>query len=506
MKRGRGKIPPTPEDLKPFWNAQIHDVAGTLWQPRDMATRPIPGYSGWATFAEHSGDGRMHEINFDRTPEAIERQRKKRRAVVQGPQLPATTCVVTRKYRLIVDASQRAILKQWVEATRWTYNQTVEWINAAKPTDKAGRQAMNESFVKNVAFPVDAWQLGTPMVIRRRGFMDAMDAYDACRKKKRLDATAAFKMHFRTKKAAAESIYLSHDSISIVDGKVGFFPTFLPGHMMARPSLPHSIDKDCRLQRTALGAFFLCVPMDVPLGVRAGENQARPHVIALDPGVRVFQTGYDPEGKLYEFGKGDMHRIERLAEHLDVLQGKIAQPTVRAKQRLRLRRAAMRLRQRIRNLVDDVQKKASGFLATHYDLVLLPKFETSRMVERTPKRRINSKTARGMLTWAHFRFQQRLTHRAQRTGTQIKIVSEAYTSKTCGSCGVLHPTLGGAKVFRCPNCGHTIDRDANAARNILLRNGASINLDMLIATRPGPARPLFPGTSAPGQVHGGTVG
>ena len=506
MKRKRGKPATDPGDIQPFWTPQIHDLAGSLWQPRGMTSGTLPGYSGWASFTEHVGDGRVHEICFDHAPEAVERQRKKRRGAIEGPQLPATTSIVTRRYKLLPDAVQRATLKSWTEAARWTYNQTIEWINAVKPTDKAGRQAMTDAFVNNSAFPPGAWQLGTPMVVRRGGYMDAMDAYDANRKKKRLDASAAFKMHFRSKKASVESMYLSHDGISVLGGEVRFYPKFLSGLVAARPALPPTITKDCRLSRTALGEYFLCVPIDVPLTVRMGENQAHPHVIALDPGVRCFQTGYDPEGKLYEFGKGDMHRIERLAGHLDDLQGKIAQPSVRARQRLRLRRASVRLRQRIRNLVDDMQKKAAGFLATRYDLVLLPKFETSRMVERTPKHHISSKTARGMLTWAHFRFQQRLIHRAQRTGTQIKIVSEAYTSKTCGNCGALHPTLGGAKIFRCPACAHTIDRDAGAARNILLRNAASINLDMLIATRPGPARPLFPGTSAPGQVHGGTVG
>ena len=48
-------------------------------------------------------------------------------------------------------------------------------------------------------------------------------------------------------------------------------------------------------------------------------------------------------------------------------------------------------------------------------------------------------------------------------------VGEAYTSKTCEECGTLHQKLGGNKVFKCPKCNHTADRDLHAAKNILLR-------------------------------------
>ena len=46
--------------------------------------------------------------------------------------------------------------------------------------------------------------------------------------------------------------------------------------------------------------------------------------------------------------------------------------------------------------------------------------------------------------------------------------SEAYTTKTCGSCGHLN-TVGSSKVFRCSECGLHCDRDLHAARNIYMK-------------------------------------
>jgi putative transposase len=95
-------------------------------------------------------------------------------------------------------------------------------------------------------------------------------------------------------------------------------------------------------------------------------------------------------------------------------------------------------------------------------------FETQKMATRL-HRRIRSKTARDMLTWSHYSFRQRLLHKAREfPGCHIHIATEEYTSKTCGQCGILNAKLGGSKVFCCGQCGYTADRDANAARHILL--------------------------------------
>src|SRR6185503_21373547 len=102
---------------------------------------------------------------------------------------------------------------------------------------------------------------------------------------------------------------------------------------------------------------------------------------------------------------------------------------------------------------------------------------SSRMVVRKG-RKLNSKTARGMLTWSHYSFKQRLLAKARALGDRCKvvIVDESYTSKTCTGCGWLHHRLGGNKLFKCGQCGLEIGRDHNGARNILLKNASNFGL------------------------------
>jgi len=137
-----------------------------------------------------------------------------------------------------------------------------------------------------------------------------------------------------------------------------------------------------------------------------------------------------------------------------------------------MRRAILRINQRVKNLVDELHHQVAAKLCADYDTILLPTFDTSVMVRKDgKKRRIGRGTARSMLTFAHYRFRTFLLHKARETGTKVVLVNEAYTSQTCGGCGNLHNKLGGGKVFRCPSdgCEYVCDRDVNGARNILLR-------------------------------------
>ena len=121
------------------------------------------------------------------------------------------------------------------------------------------------------------------------------------------------------------------------------------------------------------------------------------------------------------------------------------------------------------NLVDEMHRKLAKWLCENYQIVFLPAFQTSQMIRRG-QRKIRSRTVRGMVTWSHFRFRQRLLAKARAyPDCRIVICDEAYTNKTCGKCGQQHHKLGGNKIFRCPSCSVVIDRDVNGARNILLR-------------------------------------
>ena len=66
-----------------------------------------------------------------------------------------------------------------------------------------------------------------------------------------------------------------------------------------------------------------------------------------------------------------------------------------------------------------------------------------------------------MLILSHYRFEEKLKRICERIRTKLIIVSEEYTSKTCGKCGKENKRLGKSKTFMCNegDCGYKIDRE-----------------------------------------------
>ena len=187
-------------------------------------------------------------------------------------------------------------------------------------------------------------------------------------------------------------------------------------------------------------------------------------------------TVYSADGEVVEWGtqqpggdSGDTSRIYKLCRTLDKLQSKMKQPHVRHKQRYNMKRVSAKIRKKIRNVVNEVHYKLSKWLCSNFRTILIPEFDTQRMVRRG-HRRLNSETARKMCTWAHYRFRQLLLSKAKRyPWVKVIVTTEEYTSKTCGHCGEINCKLGGNKNFVCKSCGYEADRDFNGARNILLK-------------------------------------
>lgn len=70
-----------------------------------------------------------------------------------------------------------------------------------------------------------------------------------------------------------------------------------------------------------------------------------------------------------------------------------------------------------------------------------------------------------LYTLSHYKFRERLINQAEKYGTNIEVVSEYLTTKTCSKCKKKNE-VGAKKIYKCTNCGLKVDRDINAAKNI----------------------------------------
>lgn len=369
------------------------------------------------------------------------------------------------------------MLAKWLGAARWTYNQCVHGIEQeglAKRKKVLRGYCLNDSDHLRQKVP---WVFNAPYDIRNEAMCDVLKAYKTAKALLKAKHITKFKMKQRTLKDPSTSIVI-HSSHWMDTSKIFYSAWFTKAGaeetLRTSESLPDEILYDCRLQRTRLGHYYFCLllPGD------ASETQARainnteraPAILAVDPGVRTFLTGYEPAtGKFVEWGKGDMKRIEQLLWRLDDLISRTSKSKSKSKrQRYTMRKAQLRIRVHVRNLIDEFHKKLVAWLAMTYDLILLPHYNESGMVNRE-SRKISRPTVRAMLTWSFYRFKQRLLMKTKDTPCAVVLVDEHHTTMTCGQCGHLHRTIGNDKVFVCPSCHVALPRDWNAARNIFLR-------------------------------------
>jgi putative transposase len=75
--------------------------------------------------------------------------------------------------------------------------------------------------------------------------------------------------------------------------------------------------------------------------------------------------------------------------------------------------------------------------------------------------------AKSIADAAWTQFTSHLSHKAAWAGRRYVAVNPAYTSQDCSGCGHRQKLSLSDRTYTCPCCGLVLDRDLNAARNIL---------------------------------------
>ena len=247
---------------------------------------------------------------------------------------------------------------------------------------------------------------------------------DACRAMQNVKAFNA-ELGFRSRKNPRQSCYIPDDAIT----QVGVYRQVLGPLHMAEPVPPDN--KESRLVKER-DKYWLTIPYPAQCDIETPRGDG---VVALDPGVRSFLTFFSEadcgfEADCGKVGYQAFGRIQRLCQHLDRLISRTDQEKNRKKRR-NMRKAQARMRQKIINLVDELHWQCARWLTSNYRVILLPKFETQSMTRRG-ERQIQSKTARMMLSFQHYRFKKRLQWKAWQRGSLVLEVSEAYTRSLAG--------------------------------------------------------------------------
>lgn len=213
--------------------------------------------------------------------------------------------------------------------------------------------------------------------------------------------------------------------------------------------------KTVRIRRQA-GKWFACFSCEF-------EPTARPsggREVGLDVGIASLLTTSD--GEHVENPKWYRSAQARLR----VLQRRAARRSRGGANRQKAIGAVARQHERISNRRSDFLKKLVHSLVSTYDRIAVEDLQILNMVQ-------HPHLAKSILDagWGYFR--QHLSFKAECAGRVVVAVAPAYTSGTCSACGHRFETLTLAQRWVECSCGLSMDRDENAARNVLEAGRAS---------------------------------
>lgn len=130
----------------------------------------------------------------------------------------------------------------------------------------------------------------------------------------------------------------------------------------------------------------------------------------------------------------------------------------RNKQRIKV----ARVHRNIRNQRQDFAHKISRELVNTYDLIVFEKLQIQNMVK-------NHHLAKSINDAGWYQLIQFTKYKAEYAGRVVELVDPRNTSKECSVYGHIHNMPLSQRTYNCPECGNVMDRDHNAAINILNR-------------------------------------
>ena len=223
------------------------------------------------------------------------------------------------------------------------------------------------------------------------------------------------------------------------------------GEVRVRLSRPiQGIIKNVTIKRTRSGRWFVCFSCDA-VPAKVYPETAAP--VGLDLGLSTLVTTSDGE-KLGDtrFLKRKLHKLRRAQRH-------VARQKRGSNRRRKSVRNLARLHERIADQRRDMHHKVSTALVQKYGLIAHEAITPAFMLA-------NPHTARAASDAGWSQLLRFLQWKSAEAGRDLVAVDPYNTSQACSACGALVPKPLSQRTHICP-CGTVLDRDHNAALNIL---------------------------------------
>lgn len=360
---------------------------------------------------------------------------------------------IRRGYRTELDPtpSQKRLLVRCAGAARWAYNWGLEQRQAEYAATRRALNAMDLHKMlnqrKRQEFP---WLLEISKCVPQEALRDLDRAFqDFFRRLRR--GQPARSPRFRSRHRGLGSFRFSMD-VRIEDRAIRL-PRLGRLRLKERGYLP--VERGRVLSATVredVGRWFVSVQVEEEIAVEPNVGPA----VGVDLGINTLVTCSD--GRSFPNPRATRRlegRIQRLHRAL----------TRKKRGSQNRRKAAAKLGReyrRLRNVRTDAIHKITTDLTRSKSLIVIEDLQVARMARHPTLGKWIRDASFATIRW-------QLEYKARWRGSQVIVASKTYPStRRCSRCTYLGPRLPQSiRTFVCARCGTQLDRDLNAAINLL---------------------------------------
>lgn len=363
---------------------------------------------------------------------------------------------LTFKYRLYPTKAQRTALQATLDACRWVYNKTLEvrkmaWEERREPVSYYDTKKM-----------LPAWKAEHPFL---------KQSYSQCLADvvKRVDL--AFQAFFRRVQAGEKEAGYPrfkgkgwYDSFTFPQCGFGWKMDGERIHLykigMVKIKLHRPIEgkiKTLTIRRDRLGNWYACFSVKLEAIPAAFSDM----VVGIDMGLEKFATlstgEFIPNPRFFRRDEKALAKAQRKWDKLP--KG--------SRERKKASRVVQHIHARIANRRMNFAHKVSRYLVDTFQLIAFEDLNAKGMMQ-------NHCLAKSIGDAAWNQLIQYTTYKAASADRVVVLVDPRYTSQNCSGCGNRVKKGLRERVHRCGACRLELDRDVNAALNILARGLAGI--------------------------------
>ena len=355
----------------------------------------------------------------------------------------------TYRYRIYPTKSQVTLLERTLEICRWVYNDTL---------------ALRKNAWEQEQRSVSLYETNKILTQWKRERPELKEVYAQTLQNVQVRVDLALKAFFRRVKAGEKPGYPRfkgkgrYDSFTYPQGEKGGFK-FVGDRLNlskigdVKIVLHRPIEgtiKTLTIRRSATGKWYACFSVEYDPDPAPRKETA----VGVDVGLTSFATLSNGE-------KIENPRFFRTDEKaLAKAQRKLSKVEKGTPERKKARKIVAHVHERIANRRLNFAHQTSRQLVDRFGTIVFEDLNITNMQK-------NHGLAKSIADVAWNQFVTITTSKAEDAGSHVILVNPRNISQMCSRCGMIVAKTLSDRVHSCPHCGLEMDRDQNAAVNIL---------------------------------------